>query len=57
VLFDPQGKWPETFALRDMPTSYLIDTNGVVRFIKKGFRERDVQQIEAAVEAALGEKP
>jgi thiol-disulfide isomerase/thioredoxin len=57
VVFDPDGKWPETFGLRDMPTSYLIDANGVVRYIKKGYRERDEKQIEAAVKAVLGEKP
>ncbi len=57
LLFDPQGKWPEAFGLRDMPTSYLIDAKGVVRYIHKGYRARDAQQIEAAIKAALGEKP
>jgi thiol-disulfide isomerase/thioredoxin len=56
IAFDPQGKWPEAFGLRDMPTSYLVDTNGVIRYINKGYRERDAKQIEAAIKAALGEK-
>lgn len=57
MVFDPKGQWPEAFELRDMPSSFLIDAKGVVRFVKKGFRERDVPQIEAAIKAVLGEKP
>lgn len=57
IVFDPDGKWPEAFGLRDMPSSYLIDAKGVVRYVNSGYRERDVPQIEAAIKAALGEKP
>lgn len=57
IVFDPKGLWPDAFGLRDMPSSYLIDATGVVRYVKKGFREKDVPQIEAAIKAALGEKP
>ncbi|MES2489985.1 MAG: TlpA disulfide reductase family protein [Pseudomonadota bacterium] len=57
IVFDPKGQWPEAFGLQDMPSSFLIDAKGVVRFVKKGFRERDVPQIEAAIKAVLGEKP
>lgn len=57
IVFDPNGKWPEAFGLRDMPSSFLIDGTGVVRYVEKGFREKDVPQIEAAIKAALGEKP
>ena len=56
VLFDPEGKWPETFGLKDMPSSYLIDGNGVVRYIHAGFREGDAAKIEAVIKAVLGEK-
>ena len=57
IVFDPKGLWPEAFGLRDMPSSFLIDAAGVVRYVEKGFREKDVPQIEAAIKAALGEKP
>lgn len=57
MVFDPKGLWPEAFGLRDMPTSFLIDAKGVIRYVKKGYRNRDVPQIEAAIQAALGEKP
>lgn len=55
MVFDPQGKWPEAFGLKDMPTSYLIDAHGVIRYINTGYRARDAKQIEAAIKAALGE--
>lgn len=57
MVFDPQGKWPEAFGLRDMPTSYLIDAKGIVRYVHKGYRASDAQRVEAAIKAALGEKP
>ena len=56
IAFDPQGKWPEAFGMKDMPTSYLIDAKGVVRYVRKGYRERDEQQLETAIKAALGEQ-
>lgn len=56
VVFDPAGKWPEAFGLRDMPTSYLIDAKGVVRYVQKGYRERDGQKVESAIKAVLGDK-
>lgn len=57
VVFDPKGLWPEAFGLREMPSSFLVDASGVVRYVKKGFRGNDAPQIEAAIKAALGEKP
>jgi thiol-disulfide isomerase/thioredoxin len=51
---DPEGKLPETFGLKTMPTSYLIDRQGVVRVVHPGFRTSDVdglrKQIRALVE-------
>jgi thiol-disulfide isomerase/thioredoxin len=56
IAFDPDGKWPQAFGLKDMPTSYLIDAKGVVRYVRKGYRARDAQELETAIKAALGEK-
>ena len=56
IAFDPDGKWPEAFGLKDMPTSYLIDAKGVVRYVRKGYHVRDEQELETAIKAALGEK-
>ena len=52
---DPAGRVPESFGLKTMPTSYLIDRSGVVRLVHPGFRQSDVEmlrgQIKTLVEA------
>jgi DsbE subfamily thiol:disulfide oxidoreductase len=37
VLFDPQGRSPEDFKVEGMPSSFLIDREGNVRFRHMGF--------------------
>jgi thiol-disulfide isomerase/thioredoxin len=51
---DPDGKLPEAFGLETMPTSYLIDRNGVVRYVHRGFRAGDEQKIRDHIRALLG---
>ena len=52
---DPEGRLPATFGLKTMPTSYLIDRDGVIRRVHPGFRSGDVdairKQIQTLVEA------
>ena len=55
VAVDPTGECPAAFDLPGMPSSFLIDHNGVVRFIHRGFRPAVQQQIRAEVEALLAE--
>lgn len=57
VVFDPAGVWPETFGLRGMPSGYLLDRDGVVRFIKTGYQAKDLPKLVAAIEAELGRTP
>ena len=53
IVYDPDGLLPEKFAVRGMPTSFLIDRNGHVQARHEGFllRDRDAltQQIRALV--------
>jgi peroxiredoxin len=42
---DPKGKIPETFGIETMPTSFLIDRRGVVRYVHQGFRKGDVETL------------
>ena len=37
VLFDPKGTSAEAFAVRGMPSSFIIDRNGVIRFTHIGY--------------------
>ncbi len=46
VAHDPQGKVPELLQPPKMPTSYLIDGQGVVRYINAGFERADAKKIE-----------
>ncbi|HEY8153454.1 MAG TPA: TlpA disulfide reductase family protein [Myxococcota bacterium] len=39
---DPKGRIPETYGIETMPTSFLIDRNGVIRYVHHGFRKGDV---------------
>lgn len=37
VLFDPKGVAPAAFGVKAMPTSYLIDRSGAIRFTHTGY--------------------
>ena len=48
-LSNPKGDIPEKFGLETMPTSYLIDEKGVVRYIHRGYRPGDLEIIRKEV--------
>lgn len=52
---DPDGEVTERFGVVGMPTSYLIDPTGKVRLVHMGFRDGDMVEIEAAIQAVLAE--
>ena len=54
---DPRGKLPREFGLETMPTSYLIDRAGVIRYVHKGFREDDIASIRAEIQKLVGARP
>jgi cytochrome c biogenesis protein CcmG/thiol:disulfide interchange protein DsbE len=37
VLFDPKGVAPEAFGVKGMPSSFLIDRSGIIRFSHMGY--------------------
>jgi len=53
---DPDGRLPETFGLKTMPTSYLIDRSGVVRLVHPGFRTSDVALLRARIKTLVEAK-
>jgi thiol-disulfide isomerase/thioredoxin len=57
VLFDPKGTAPAGFKLRGMPTSYLIDRQGAIRFSHEGFTDKVVPQYRREIEQLLAETP
>ncbi len=50
---DPDGDAAELFEVFGMPTSYLIDPDGIVKLVHVGFRNGDIEIIEAAIEKTL----
>ena len=55
VVRDTGGVLPKIYGMNGMPTAYLIDRQGQVRYIHHGFRRSDAPGIRQAVEALLKE--
>lgn len=55
IVFDPDGKTPERFGVKAMPSSYVIGRDGRLRLANLGFREKDEAKLDAAIKAALAE--
>jgi cytochrome c biogenesis protein CcmG, thiol:disulfide interchange protein DsbE len=53
VAFDPLGETPKRFAVKAMPSAYLIDPQGRVRLIHRGFKEADRDVLMREIEALL----
>jgi peroxiredoxin len=53
VLFDAAGATPAAFDVKGMPSSYLIDRNGVVVAVEEGFHDDHVAALEARIRALL----
>jgi cytochrome c biogenesis protein CcmG/thiol:disulfide interchange protein DsbE len=49
VVFDLQGVLPERFSVHGMPSSFVIDRNGVVQVRHEGFRLTDRRALEQQV--------
>ena len=55
VVFDPEGTLAETYALKAMPTSFVIDREGKVRETHTGFHQGKSAEWEKSLEALLAE--
>ena len=53
VVWDKKKKAAEAYAVEKMPSSYLIDRNGVVRFIHRGFSPEELKRIEIEIDDLL----
>jgi len=54
VAYDPNGDSAASFAVKGMPSSYVIDRNGEIRLSHVGFREKDRDVLEARIQEVLG---
>lgn len=55
IGYDPEGKVAESYQVKGMPSSYLIDRQGRMRVAHVGFREKDKQALETEIKALLNE--
>jgi len=46
---DPNGRIPESYGIETMPTSFLIDRSGVIRYVHHGFRKGDVAPLRERI--------
>ena len=53
---DPKGRLPGQFGVETMPTSYLIDENGVIRYVHRGFKKGDGSKLREEIRNLLGMK-
>ena len=49
VAYDPRGNTAESYKVKAMPSSYLIDKNGNVIHANLGFRGNDEEELEARI--------
>jgi thiol-disulfide isomerase/thioredoxin len=54
VVFDGAGKTPALYAIKGMPTSYLVGADGRVLMVHQSFRASDRADLEARIAAQLG---
>jgi len=54
VALDPGGGCAKAFGLIGMPSSFLLDADGVVRARHNGFREKDIDELRTQITALLG---
>jgi len=55
IVYDAEGKMPEQYGVKAMPSSYVVGRDGKLRFANLGFHAKDEEKLEAAIKAALAE--
>ena len=56
IVSDPTGTLPGRYGVETMPMAYLIDGDGAVRYVHKGFRDGDIEKLRAHIKKLLAEK-
>ncbi len=53
VVYDEAGTTPAAYAVKGMPSSYLIDPSGKISYVERGFVDENKAPLEARVKALL----
>ena len=51
-----RARFPAHFGVEAMPTSFLIDRDGVVRHVQRGFRESDVEPLREQIQQLVAKQ-
>jgi peroxiredoxin len=57
IVLDEGGKAAEKYGVETMPSSFVIDRRGVVRYVHSGYHPEDAPVIEKEVDELLAESP
>ncbi|MEJ2668884.1 MAG: TlpA disulfide reductase family protein [Gammaproteobacteria bacterium] len=55
AVWDQNQSMPEQYGVMGMPSSYLVDQNGVLKKNHNGFNEADIGKYEQEIRALLGQ--
>ena len=54
IAFDEAGTTPSAYAVKGMPSSYLIDGTGKIVYVERGFLDENKAQIEQRIATLVG---
>lgn len=54
IAFDEAGTTPSAYAVKGMPSSYLIDGTGKIVYVERGFTDENKAQIEQRIASLVG---
>jgi peroxiredoxin len=57
VAFDTGGQCARKIGVKGMPSSFLIDREGIIRHVHLGFRPREAEKLRGLIEQLLTESP
>jgi len=56
TLYDQDQECAKSFDVKAMPSTYLVDKKGVVRYIHLGFKDSEIEELQFMVNKLLAEK-
>jgi thiol-disulfide isomerase/thioredoxin len=56
ILRDSKGEWADKYVVESMPTSFIIDKQGVIQNIHHGFTSDDINELEQKIISLLAKK-
>lgn len=55
IAKDPKGILPSVFGIKAVPTSYLVDKNGVIRYVHVAFKEGDIELLKVEIKKLIAD--